>query len=125
TMNYSWSSAGATPTTSSSTNPSFNYSVADTFAIDLIVTSSFGCTDTVTANAIVNPQPVAAFTSSPACAGAPLVFTNTSGGGATLNYAWTFPGGTPATSSSQNPSVTFSTLATLQVTLIASSSTTC
>ncbi|MFA7274546.1 MAG: PKD domain-containing protein [Crocinitomicaceae bacterium] len=53
-------------------------------------------------------QPTASFTGSPAaiCPGQSVAFTNTSTGTPT-SYLWTFTGGTPATSTAVNPTVTY------------------
>jgi PKD repeat protein len=54
----------------------------------------------------------------PAVAGSPVVFSATiAGGQGPFTYAWTFAGGTPATSSSPAPSTTFATVTTHQVNL--------
>jgi len=65
--------------------------------------------------------PVASFTYSGtnACVGQNFQLTSTSTGGAT-SYQWTINGGTPATSTDQNPLVQFTTPGTYQVSLIAS-----
>jgi PKD repeat protein len=64
--------------------------------------------------------PVASFTASPTavCTGQTVTFTNTSTGSPT-SYAWTFPGGTPASSTAANPTVTYAAAGTYDVTLIA------
>jgi uncharacterized delta-60 repeat protein len=63
---------------------------------------------------------IAAFTSSAtlACAGQQVQFTNGSTG-ANLSYLWTFQGGSPATSTLQNPTVTYSAPGLYDVQLIA------
>ncbi len=69
-----------------------------------------------------SPTPTANFTGSPTtvCAGDQVTFNNTSISGA--SYQWSFQGGTPATSTLQNPTVTYSTSGTYDVTLIATNS---
>jgi len=64
--------------------------------------------------------PVAAFTASPttACGSATVQFTDQSTNGPS-NWEWTFPGGTPATSTLQNPSISYTTPGVYAVTLIA------
>lgn len=65
--------------------------------------------------------PTASFTANPVnvCVGGQVQFTNTSIGNPT-NYSWTFAGGTPATSTAQNPTVTYNTVGTYTVTLTVS-----
>lgn len=76
--------------------------------------SSLGCQGTTTA-------PVASFTGTPTnvCPGSTVQFNNTSTGTIT-SYSWTFAGGTPATSTAQNPTVTYNTAGTYTVTLTVS-----
>ncbi|MEN9999793.1 MAG: hypothetical protein RI922_2783 [Bacteroidota bacterium] len=64
--------------------------------------------------------PVASFTASATtiCVGQTVTYTNTSSGIPT-SYAWTFAGGTPATSTATNPTVTYNTAGTYTVTLTA------
>jgi PKD repeat protein len=64
--------------------------------------------------------PVASFSASPTtvCAGQTVTFTNSSTGSPT-SYSWSFPGGTPATSTATNPTVTYATPGVYDVTLIA------
>jgi PKD repeat protein len=53
------------------------------------------------------------------CAGGTVNYTSTSTGNPTT-YSWTFPGGTPATSTAQNPTVTYATAGTYNASLTAS-----
>lgn len=52
------------------------------------------------------------------CAGSSITMTDASTNSPT-SWAWSFPGGTPATSTSQNPSVTYTASGTYTVTLLA------
>lgn len=67
---------------------------------------------------------IAGFTSSTplACTGQPVQFTNNSTG-SNLTYQWTFEGGTPATSTLQNPSVTYNATGFFDVKLVATNGT--
>lgn len=64
--------------------------------------------------------PTASFTSSTTslCEGSSLTYSNISQGGLT-SYSWSFSGGSPATSTSTNPSVSYSVPGTYPVSLIA------
>jgi PKD repeat protein len=53
------------------------------------------------------------------CIGSSVQFTDQSSSSPT-SWSWSFPGGTPSSSTSQNPSVTYSSAGTFDVTLIAS-----
>lgn len=74
--------------------------------------SSDGCTPTTAI-------PIADFTSfnTSICAGANVSFTNTSL--YATSYTWSFPGGTPASSTNSNPSIVYNTPGTYNVTLTA------
>ncbi len=65
--------------------------------------------------------PVASFTANPTtvCQGQTVQFTNTSTGFPDT-YSWSFPGGTPATSTAENPVVTYNTAGTYNVSLTVS-----
>jgi PKD repeat protein len=72
----------------------------------------------------VPSAPTASFTSTPtssACTGQTIQYTSTSTGSPTT-YSWTFAGGTPATSTVQNPSVTYSSAGVYNVSLTATNS---
>lgn len=56
------------------------------------------------------------------CAGQSVTYTDASTGGATA-WSWSFPGGTPSTSTAQNPTVTYNTAGTYSVTLTATGGT--
>lgn len=66
------------------------------------------------------PVPVANFTANPTtgCVGTTVQFTDLSTNNPT-SWQWSFPGGTPSSSTAQNPSVTYNSAGTYNVTLIA------
>jgi len=65
-----------------------------------------------------NTPPVAGFTSSvtTVCAGQTVTFTNSSTGSGN-SYSWSFPGGTPSSSTATSPTITYSTAGTYNVSL--------
>jgi PKD repeat protein len=68
--------------------------------------------------------PTASFTSTPTattCTGQTVQYTSTSTGTPTT-YSWTFAGGTPATSTAQNPTVTYATAGTYNASLTVTNS---
>lgn len=68
--------------------------------------------------------PTASFTSTPTnatCTGQTVQYTSTSTGSPT-SYSWSFPGGTPSTSTAQNPTVTYANAGTYNVSLTVSNS---
>jgi PKD repeat protein len=87
------------------------------------VTDANGCSNsnTVTVNTVSCGQPPsAAFSASPTtvCAGGTVSFTDLSSNAPT-SWSWTFPGGTPSSSTAQNPTVTYNTPGSYDVTLVA------
>ncbi len=101
-------------TTSTALNPAHTYSSPGTYDVTLTAINNIGCTDTIHKNVIVNPKPVANFSSTTSCFGQPTCFTNAStvSSGSITNWSWNFgdPGsGSSNTSIQQNPCHTFTT----------------
>ncbi len=122
---YAWSFPGGTPATSTLPNPVVTYNTAGTYDATLTVTNASGSsTRTLTAVVTISSvKPTANFTArqAPICPGGQVKFTNRSTN-CPSTYAWTFPGGTPATSTDANPTVTFAAAGTYVVSLVASNS---
>ncbi|MFC2140880.1 C25 family cysteine peptidase [Acidobacteriota bacterium] len=78
---------------------------------------------TVDISGSTTPPPVAGFTASATtiCVGDSVTFTDTSTNNPT-SWSWSFPGGTPSGSTQQNPTVTYNTVGTYDVSLIVSNS---
>ena len=96
--------------TSNEQNPTHTYINRGKFTVTLIVTTSTGCSDTVTYNNIikVGNEPHPNFTASltSACASTPIVFTDLTPSEDSVNqWVWNFGDGT--TSTAQNPSHLF------------------
>ncbi|MEI7801274.1 MAG: PKD domain-containing protein, partial [Bacteroidota bacterium] len=109
--NYQWDFGDG----STGTNPTENHTYTTTGCktVTLIITNSFGCTDNITTPAAVcvTTKPNVTYTASQlnGCS-SPFITTynsNVSGGTAPYTYQWSFPGGTPATSTSASQSVTY------------------
>jgi gliding motility-associated-like protein len=113
--NYLWDFGDAA--TSTLQNPTHAYTTAGTYNVTLTVTSALGCSSTTTLPFNMQPAPVADFTATTACATAPLTFTNTSTvvSGSTPTWSWDF--GDATSSTLQNPSHTYATGGTYNVTL--------
>lgn len=96
-------------------NPSHTYTSAGCQTVTLVVTNSKGCSDDTTRSQTVCVYEHAQinFTAAPASScGAPFTTSysaSVTGGVAPYQFNWDFEGGTPATSSSSNPSVTYNT----------------
>ncbi len=120
---WSWAFEGGTPSTSTAQNPTITYNTAGTYDVSLTATNSAGSdsetkVDYITVTA---PQPpVAAFTGSPTTVsvGGTVAFTDQSTNSPT-SWAWTFAGGTPGTSTTKNPTITYNTAGTYNVSLTA------
>ncbi|MCP4149216.1 MAG: PKD domain-containing protein, partial [bacterium] len=105
-------------------SPSHTYTSIGTYTVSLTVTNSYG-NDTETKTSyitVVAPQPpVADFTASATAIyeGQSIDFTDISTNSPT-SWAWTFAGGTPASSTEQNQSVSFAAAGTYTIALTAS-----
>ena len=124
---FIWTFEGGTPETSLEENPTVTYNTVGAFAATLSYTTDSGVETKSIANYITVsalPDPVADFTadSQTVFEGNLINFTDTSlNDPATWN--WAFEGGTPSTSTEQNPSVTYNTLGTYKVSLTVTNST--
>lgn len=125
TLSYEWDLNDGTTSTQTSLN--HQYATADTFTIRLKVTSSLGCTDSITRNVFVHPDPVADFLindDSQCVTGNSFQYTDNSViQSGTINYSWNFGDNNGATS--QNPSHTYTKADTFTVTLITTSDKAC
>lgn len=116
---YSWNFGDGS--TSTATNPTHNYSAAGTYTVTLVASNSCGSntsSQSVTVSA-APAGPTANFTSNhsnPICSGTVVNFTSTSSGNPT-SFSWLFPGGSPSSSTLQNPTVTYNTPGSRNVTL--------
>ncbi len=101
--------------TSEEQNPTHAYASAATFNITLTVFGLRGCA-TATGTVAVIAAPVASFTYSKEAEDTNVDFVSTATGNIDT-HAWTFASGSPATSSDDSPSVSWSADATYTVTL--------
>lgn len=112
-------------TNASSANPQVRFNVAATYSVSLTATNSAG-SNTKTKNVVVSTcqtAPVANFTSdrTTICPGESVQFSSTSTGSPT-SYSWSFPGGSPGSSSSPSPVVSYATPGSYMVSLTVSNS---
>jgi PKD repeat protein len=133
TPTYDWTFPGGTPATSTDPNPVVTYNTAGRFPATLTLTQRTRTTNpvpgpvtrtsTITDTAFVviqgrAPQPTATVSKTFVCTNEAVAF----GSSATFcptGFRWRFPGGTPATSTAPNPSVTYGAAGTYRATLIA------
>ncbi|MES2286007.1 MAG: PKD domain-containing protein [Bacteroidota bacterium] len=109
------------------TSPSYIYPNPGNYVVTLIITTNFGCADTITKSVQVYYNPVASFTSNDVCLKDTVYFTNTSSvdnSTAIGSYLWKF-GDLSPTSGLQNPSHYYSVAGTYSVILITTSTDLC
>lgn len=112
---YSWNFGNGQ--TSNLQNPTtINYTTANTYNVSLIVTNTFGCKDTMDQAIVVSNFQAGINAPATACQNTPVTITDNSTVGAN-SWSWTFGGGNPASASSSNNSVTYSTPGTYTISL--------
>lgn len=123
-LTYNWSFQGGNPSSfTGQTPPNVVFSATGDHIISLTVSNGF---ETVTQNATINvlPQLISDFNWAPIYIDndyqAPVTINLNNLSVSATNYSWTFQGGQPLTSTSQNPTVTFNNPGTYQITLNAS-----
>lgn len=124
---WSWNFPGGTPTTSTAQNPSVVYNTAGTYDVTLTATNSDGSdteTKTLYIEVIADGTLAANFSADQTVVteGDDVNFTDESMGDITT-WSWEFEGGTPATSTDQNPTVNYPTAGVYSVTLTVSDGT--
>lgn len=121
---WSWTFQGGTPTTSNAQHPSVSYNKAGVYDVTLTVGNTDGSSQITKSGYITvsMKSPVAGFTAAKTeiFAGESVQFTDQTQNA--QSYAWTFEGGTPATSVAKNPLVTYYVPGIYSVTLVVSNS---
>lgn len=113
---YSWSFGDGN--SSSNANPVHTYSTNGNFTATLIASNDCG-TSVVSQSISILLPPTAGFSASTTSGCMPLLVSFNSGNSANAaTYSWSFPGGSPSSSTAQNPTVTYSNPGTYSVTLI-------
>ena len=95
-------------------NPTHVYAMSGTYTVELISTNACG-SDTTSVLLAVEAAPMAAFTADTTFGCAPLTINFTDESVNATSWTWTFDGGTPSTSTDQNPIVTYDTPGTYTV----------
>lgn len=105
--------------TSTLVNPSHTYPQDGQYIITLTAHNSCG-SSTYNLTLSINTPPVANFSATPTstCTGDAIQFTSESSVN-TIQWNWTFPGGTPSSSNEENPLVVYNSPGDFDVTLIA------
>jgi len=119
---WSWSFPGGTPSSSTLPNPSITYEEAGTYDVALTVSNEAGG-DTEEKSGYISvfpglEPPVADFSADDSSIeeGQQVTFTDLSANAPT-SWAWSFPGGTPSTSTAANPTVTYDSVGVFNVSL--------
>lgn len=105
-IGWNWNLPNANPSTSYNQNPSVIFTTAGTHTVSLIVTTLYGCSDTITQQVLVYNPPQANFSGGQnGCAPVCAQFSDLSqaANGTISSWQWSFPGGNPAISLQQNP----------------------
>lgn len=121
--NWSWNFGNGQ--TSTSANPSVNYTTAGSYPVTLAVTSAHGCIDSTTLMINVYSLPVAQFTAGDICLGGGIAFYNQSSvsGGGTFSLSWNFGDGD--SSALENPIHAYLTAGTYSVGLTVTTNSGC
>lgn len=126
---WDWTFEGGTPDKSTEQNPTVTYSAAGTYQVKLIATRSSDKSSSTKEEAEyitveASSEIKAAFSSTETSIkeGETVTFKDESINGADT-WAWVFDGGTPSTSSDQNPTVTYASAGSYDVKLTVTNST--
>ncbi|MCX6287239.1 MAG: PKD domain-containing protein [Bacteroidetes bacterium] len=106
-------------------NPIHNFSAAGTFWVHLVIANADGCIGRDSMQVTINANPVADFTATSACQGNATTFTDnsTSTAGTIVTWLWDFGNG--GSSAAQNPTYTYSSGGTFNVSLTVTTSNGC
>lgn len=120
---WTWYFPGGVPATFvGQTPPPVCYATAGTYTVSLVVTNgngqdSLGITNYITVSTCVQPTADFSANNTTICSGDCVTFTDLSTNA--TSWQWYFPGGTPATSTQQNPVICYNTPGTYTVSLVA------
>ncbi len=104
--------------TSTQQNPTYTYPVGGTYTVTFTATNACGNTTNTKVVELALP-PTAAFTATPTSGCGPLTVNFTNSSSNATGYVWSFPGGSPSTSTATNVTVTYGTPGTYAATLTA------
>jgi len=95
-VTHAWNFGDGTSSTLKS--PTHVYAKSGPYKVKLVVTSSFGCKDSITKSIRIEPAPVAALVYNDACVGTSINFANKTTDSATgTTYLWSFGDGSTST----------------------------
>ena len=119
---WSWTFEGGDPATSTDENPTVTFAEVGVYEVSLEVSNDLSSDTETKADYIqVFPKLEATFEADKVeiAEGESVTFTDMTAGATA--WTWTFEGGTPATSTDQNPTVTYTETGVYEVSLVASS----
>jgi PKD repeat protein len=115
---WSWTLTGASPATSTLQNPAITYTNAGTYTISLVSTNASGASAIVSKTiAIIDCSPVANFTLPVNVCKNQTITLNDNSTNTPTAWSWTLTGASPATSTLQNPAVTYTNAGTYTISL--------
>ena len=124
-----WNFGGGANDVSTVSNPTKVYTVANIYAVKLVVGSNFGCKDSLIKPISVNPKPMVGFTVNSALQclnNNNFMFADTTSiSFGTFTRKWNFGGGISDTSIVTNPTKTYPVVGNYTVKLVATSSNNC
>jgi PKD repeat protein len=107
---WAWSFPGGVPSSSTQRNPSVTYPTPGHYGVTLTVTNAAGLQATRADTGVVfvygrAPLATVAATRTSLCPGGQTTFSSPTASYCAATYNWSFPGGSPASASVQNPGV--------------------
>jgi len=113
-QSWEWKFYGGSPSSSTQQNPSITYNTPGTYSVKLKITCTSGAVDSLIKIDFITvqncaPPCEAAFEASPRDGCAPLTVNFSDLTGNAQTWLWKFRGGTPASSTVQNPIITYNT----------------
>jgi len=119
-INWNWNFGQGSINSGTQTSPSFLYKTQGIYSVQLVVTDSYGCTDTALQNSLVTVSVPQAIISGPdsTCPGSSNQFNNASQGGFNPSFTWSFDDGTPNYNGfAPNPQHQYTTVGSYNLTL--------
>ncbi|AMJ66946.1 PKD domain-containing protein [Hymenobacter sp. PAMC 26628] len=120
---WAWTFSGGTPAASTDRNPTVTYNTPGRFAVTLAATNANGTATRVDTGYVVvygrAPQATAAANRTRICPGGTVSFTSQTDF-CPGTYAWSFPGGSPATANTAGATVSYATAGTYTASLTVS-----
>lgn len=129
-VSYAWDFTGGSNCTGSTAVACTTYVFPTALIngqITLCVTDNHGCINSLTQTLITANHPTISFVApdTTLCAGTTICFLDNTIANPPANYQWTFPGGSPLTSTSNLPCITYNTAGIYDVKLVVTDGTNC